>query len=472
MRDAPNWEKAFLYLLKMYAERVRENYGEEDDEESVSGEFLSYLSAFGIQVTHLNVHTEMRRVAEVRREVFGDLTYSNGTAIGRGTAAGGAVKLSLPPPGRKRSSTVSGSAKARPAATTGSKIQFATPVVPVRAASTAGAGSKLHAARTAPDAHAREGSRASGHSREETRSSSHSREESRVSRHAKEETRSSGRSSEDSRTARHTREDTRSSAHSHEDSGRRARPPSVMGPRPNPPSPSKLGRPTTSLVVPGGSRPSSPLAIEDPSRSIGSVFSGPTGLMNRAASPPPRVGSPQIQSVLLPSRNEAALGSPQPELFFGDVGPGSPLAPFRSVLSPDLEGRFMVDYGMVPKRWSEDGGSRISENADAARRMESEVARRSTLSPHAEPFILGSLGQPATKPGRKGKRECMHSSVMRLMLMVVWCSVSLAFDEPELAACVVPAWDAYTRVAETWAAPQGYWVVYEFVHIQACGESR
>ncbi|KAF8599893.1 Pkinase-domain-containing protein [Ceratobasidium sp. AG-I] len=42
VRDAPNWEKAFLYLLRMYAERVRENYGEEDDEESVSGEFLVY----------------------------------------------------------------------------------------------------------------------------------------------------------------------------------------------------------------------------------------------------------------------------------------------------------------------------------------------------------------------------------------------------------------------------------------------
>lgn len=358
--------------------------------------------------------SETRRVGEVRREVFGDLTYSNGTAVGRGTAAG-AVKLSLPPPGRKRSSTVSGAgdikAKAPPASGAGAKVQFATPVVPVRAASTAGAGSKLRATRTAPDAHAREGSRTSRHSREETSSSSHSREESRVSRHSREETRSSSHSREETRSSRHSREDTRGSGHSREGSGRRARPPSVLGPRPNPPSPSKIGRPTTSLVAPGGSRPSSPLAIEDPSRpiAIGSVLGGAAGLVNRATSPSPRIGSPRIQTVVLPSRNEAAVGSPRIE--FEDIGLGSPAAPFRSILSPDLDGRFVVDYERAPKRWSEDGGSRLSEDSAASRRAESEVARRSTLSPHAEPFILGSLGQPATKPGRKAKRECMRLCV-------------------------------------------------------------
>ena len=78
----------------------------------------------------------------------------------------------------------------------------------------------------------------------------------------------------------------------------------------------------------------------------------------------------------------------------------------------------MVDYGMPPKRWSEDGGSRISEDAGVTRRAEREIARRSTLSPHAEPFILGSLGQPAAKPVRKGKRECMRSRVIVVVLII------------------------------------------------------
>ncbi|KAJ1306225.1 hypothetical protein OPQ81_010932 [Rhizoctonia solani] len=97
------------------------------------------------------------------------------------------------------------------------------------------------------------------------------------------------------------------------------------------------------------------------------------------------------------------------ESVFQDVVLGP--EPFKSVLSPDVDGGFAVGRrpwsGQAESRASatlrmpEDrgAGSRMSDPEDQNR----QVVKRSTLSPHAEPFILGSLGQPAVKPARKGK---------------------------------------------------------------------
>ncbi|CAE6480882.1 unnamed protein product [Rhizoctonia solani] len=146
------------------------------------------------------------------------------------------------------------------------------------------------------------------------------------------------------------------SKHSREESSR-SRPPSVIGPRPNVPSPSKIR--TTSKIS--------------------------------ATRPAPRPVPPA--SRLNPMAQEF-------ESVFQDVTPGP--EPFKSVLSPDIDGGFTIG-----RRWSDEdqsrGASRISQDRYATEDQNRQVAKHSTLSPHAEPFILGSLGQPAVKPARKGK---------------------------------------------------------------------
>ncbi|KDN42355.1 hypothetical protein RSAG8_06846, partial [Rhizoctonia solani AG-8 WAC10335] len=156
--------------------------------------------------------------------------------------------------------------------------------------------------------------------------------------------------------ARHSNAPT-TSRHSREESCRRSRPPTVTGPRP---SPSKIS----------------------------------------ATRPAPR---PTPEAIKVPASRLNPMAQ-EFESVFQDVTLGP--EPFKSVLSPDVDGGFAVGQ----RRWSgEDKKARasgdysrgaISENQNAT---EDQTAKRSTLSPHAEPFILGSLGQPAVKPARKGK---------------------------------------------------------------------
>lgn len=135
----------------------------------------------------------------------------------------------------------------------------------------------------------------------------------------------------------------------------RPRSSSVVGPRPNP--------------VPRHVQPGSRVAE------------------SRVASSGMRRLDPTAKAFLPDPRPVASIVPDEPALQ--DVG--SPPVPFRSILSPDIDGSF-AGYVHVAKRWSD-----LAEDSNAD-------APRSTLSPHAEPFILGSFGQPHSK-ARKGRRE-------------------------------------------------------------------
>ncbi|KAG9094697.1 hypothetical protein FRC06_010564 [Ceratobasidium sp. 370] len=141
VRDEPNWEKAFLYLLRVYAERVRENYGEEDEDE------VEEIVPARRRSTHLRVE----------RDVFADITTRLNAGGRRFVDVRPPVKLSIPPVGRKRALTVS------------TEPQFAVP----RESPT-----KLVAARAAPVPLGAEGR--AGRGREEGRAS-HVHEASRIS---------------------------------------------------------------------------------------------------------------------------------------------------------------------------------------------------------------------------------------------------------------------------------------------------
>ncbi|KAG8736545.1 hypothetical protein FRC10_009205 [Ceratobasidium sp. 414] len=130
VRNEPNWEKAFLYLLRVYAERVRENYGEED----------------GDEVEVVPVRRRSTRL-QVERDVFADITTRLNLGARRSVDVRPPVKLSVPPLGRKRALTVS----------TGP--QFAFPPIPSPA--------KLVAARAAP-LHANGESRRAGRAHEDS----------------------------------------------------------------------------------------------------------------------------------------------------------------------------------------------------------------------------------------------------------------------------------------------------------------
>ncbi|KAG8680320.1 hypothetical protein FRC08_016387 [Ceratobasidium sp. 394] len=91
VRDEPNWEKAFLYLLRVYAERVRENYGEEDEDEVEEV----------VPVPRRNMHLQ------IERDVFADITTRLNVGGRRSVDVRPPIKLSGPPLGRKRALTVS-----------------------------------------------------------------------------------------------------------------------------------------------------------------------------------------------------------------------------------------------------------------------------------------------------------------------------------------------------------------------------
>ncbi|CAE7224036.1 unnamed protein product [Rhizoctonia solani] len=286
----PSWEKAFLYLLRRYAERVRENYGEDGEEEDAPGVFA-----------------DVTNVQRRRRDVF---------------------------------------AKPRPPPVGGVKMERSDRPRPMSL------GARPDDVRPREEV-ARKGSYDERRKRDEVQvlGSRRPREEPTNSRHSRDES-SSRRSKDEPTSSRYSQEPT-SSRHSREESSRRARPPNVAGPRPNVPSPSKIRAPVS---------PSKISATRPAPRPVPEAIKIPATRLNPNAQ--------EFESIF-----QDALPSPDP---------------FKSVLSPDVDGGFQVG----PRRWS---GENASEDQNR------QVAKRSTLSPHAEPFILGSLGQPAAKPGRKGK---------------------------------------------------------------------
>ncbi|GAB1523351.1 serine/threonine-protein kinase gin4 [Rhizoctonia solani] len=337
--SVPSWEKAFLYLLRQYAERVRENYGEDGEDEYVGSGRTELPKTVFADVTN-------GALARRRKDVFSKprpppvggvgMERSDRPVVGR---TGGGVKMER-------------SDRPRPASLGGQSDEVKTPKDEMRQV----------AYDDVPD------KRGSMYSRDEAwrYEFRHSRDESRYTR---------------------------------EEGSRRARPPSVVGPRPNPPSPSKI---RTAPVSP--SRISSGRPAPEP-RPASVMSAYPPSEASKVSHGPFDMGKPPRPTSHLNPMAQAF------ESVFQDVVAGP--EPFKSVLSPDIDGGFM----MVHKRWSgegepTEGANRVSGDRDRDRgtssRMSSEdqnrdVARRSRLSPHAEPFILGSLGQPAGKSGRKGK---------------------------------------------------------------------
>ncbi|KAG8695982.1 hypothetical protein FRC11_001059, partial [Ceratobasidium sp. 423] len=352
----PSWEKAFLYLLRQYAERVRENYGEDgEDEEPVRSE-----PPMGVFADVTN-----SAVARRRKDMF---------AKPRPPLAGG-VRMER-------------SDRPRPVSL-GRWDEVKTPRDEV-----VRKGSYDEAARKGRDEVARRVSR------DEAVDMRGSRYES-SSRYSREEP-SSRISREEPTSSRHSREETSTSRHSHEESSRRPRPPSVIGPRPNPPAPPKI---RTAPVSPSKISATRPAPEPRPSPR---PAARPTSEATKVSRAPSDTGKPRPTSYLNPMAQEF-------ESVFQDVVLGP--EPFKSVLSPDVDGGFAVgrrhwsgecedqtesrasgDYAQS-SRMSEDRGASSGISEDRNR----DVARRSTLSPHAEPFILGSLGQPAVRPTRRGK---------------------------------------------------------------------
>ncbi|CAE6520067.1 unnamed protein product [Rhizoctonia solani] len=299
----PSWEKAFLYLLRQYAERVRENYGEDGEEE------------YYAPIIFANVANSA--VARRRKDMF--------------------AKPRLPPLG-------------------GVKMERSDRPRPLSV------GGHWDEVRTPRDEMARKGSYDEA-----------ARKEARRNRDEMVEVRGS----------RYSRDEPTTSRHSREESSRRPRPPSVIGPRPNPPVSSKI---RTDLVSP--SRISATRPAPEPR---------PTSAM---------AIRPAFETTKPPVSRPGSHLNPMAQAFesvFQDVVLGP--EPFKSVLSPDVDGGFAVG-----RRWSGEDRGRAPASEDIGRnalRMSEdqnrEVAKRSTLSPHAEPFILGSLGQPAAKLTRKGK---------------------------------------------------------------------
>ncbi|CUA69990.1 hypothetical protein RSOLAG22IIIB_08832 [Rhizoctonia solani] len=290
----PSWEKAFLYLLRRYAERVRENYGEDGEYEEPAGVFAD--------VTNV--------VPRRRRDIFAKPRPP--------VWAAGGVKMER-------------SDRPRPMSLGGRRDEVWAPRDEV-----------LRKGSYDEPVKSREGG-------------SRLVKEEPVLRHSRDE--SASRQSRDETAPRQSREDP-TPRHSREESSRRSRPPSVIGPRPNVASPSKIRTAPVSPSKISASRP---------------VPEVPHSRLNPMAQ--------EFESVF----QDAVLG---PE-------------PFRSVLSPDIDGGFAID----PRCWSNEDPPtrRTSQDRNPSEDQNRQVAKRSTLSPHAEPFILGSLGQPSAKPARKGK---------------------------------------------------------------------
>ncbi|KAH7334937.1 kinase-like domain-containing protein [Rhizoctonia solani] len=287
----PSWEKAFLYLLRQYADRVRENYGEDgEDEYSAPMVFADVTNS---------------AVARRRKDMF--------------------AKPRLPPGGGIK---MERSDRPRPLSLGGHRDELRTP-------------------------------------RMRWKDVRRNRDEVEL------------------RGPRHSRDEPTTSRYSREESSRRPRPPSVIGPRPNPPTPSKI---RTAPVSPSRISATRPAPAPHPTSAM-------------AVRPTPEAPKPPV------SRQGSHL-NPMAQAFesvFQDVVLGP--EPFKSVLSPDVDGAFAVG-----RRWSGEDKSRDPASEDFGRStliisqdQNREVAKHSTLSPHAEPFILGSLGQPAVKPARKGK---------------------------------------------------------------------
>ncbi|CAE6533221.1 unnamed protein product [Rhizoctonia solani] len=326
---APSWEKAFLYLLRQYAERVRENYGEDgEDEEPVRMVFADVTNS---------------AVARRRRDMF--------------------AKPRLPPVGG-----VGMERSDRPRPLSLGPCEVKTPRDEmVRKGSFDEKG--RDESRYRDEASHMRGSRYEPGSR-------YSREESN-SRYSREQT-----------SLVYSREEP-TSRHSREESSRRPRPPSVIGPRPNPPLPSKIRAPVSPSTI-SATRPAPEPRLAVRTTSEASKVSRPS---DTTKSRPTSCLNPMAQEF---------------ESVFQDVVLGP--EPFKSVLSPDVDGGFAVGH----RRWSGECDDQAESRADYARSRMShdrgariaeenrDVAKRSTLSPHAEPFILGSLGQPAAK-ARKGK---------------------------------------------------------------------
>ncbi|CAE6425105.1 unnamed protein product [Rhizoctonia solani] len=339
--EHPNWEKAFLYLLRQYAERVRENYGEDEDGECIGIVPPLFCAGCGLIVC----------AGSAPCTVFADVT--NG-ALARRRKDMATKPRSLPIGGvrmeRSDRPTIGGGniggvrmeRSDRPSVSE-CQDELKTPKDEMR--------ESLYD----------DGITAKRSSRYPGYESRHSRDESR---------------------------------HSRDESSRRPRPPSVVGPRPNPPLPSKIRTaPVSPSRISAGRpapepRPSSVMAVYPPPETI-QVSRTPS-----SADKPPRP-----TSCLNPMAQEF-------ESVFQDVVLGP--EPFKSALSPDVDGGFT----MVHRRWSgrdqdqAENVPRTYEERDENRMSDDQnrqVAKRSTLSPHAEPFILGSLGQPRGKPGRKGK---------------------------------------------------------------------
>ncbi|QRV84346.1 Serine/threonine-protein kinase [Ceratobasidium sp. AG-Ba] len=152
VRNQPNWEKAFLFLLRQYAERVREDYMMDDSDDDSGLEEVAPV-AF--------TRRSARLQAEHERDVFADITARTNN-VRRSIDARPHAQLPLPPVTRKRALTTSAGACAVPAVPPRNPARLVNPsrfANPVRFAGT----TDLVAGRAAPASpskHSREGPRA------------------------------------------------------------------------------------------------------------------------------------------------------------------------------------------------------------------------------------------------------------------------------------------------------------------------